>query len=311
MECKKYIVTTTINHPTEATHKFLQRKDWSMIIVGDLKTPHDEYRSLEKEHSNLHYMPPEEQESNYKDLSDSIGWNKIMRRNLGFCLAYEQGAEIMASVDDDNIPYDEWGLEVYVGKTITLDCYKSENGIFDPLSVTNANYMWHRGYPSELIPTRNDVKYMGRVKRKVLVQADLWDGVPDVDAMNRIIHNPRIKLRVDAPFCGINIAPFNSQNTFFAREVIPYYMVLPHAGRMDDIWASYILQKLFPDSVIFGCPSVYQERYEPHHRNIKDLKDEMLGYEYTLKFIKGELPLPHDSQKAYDIYKNLFKQITR
>lgn len=305
---KKFIVTTTISLPTEATKKFLAKKDWQIVIVGDLKTPHEEYFKLEKENSNLKYIHPSEQELDYKELSDAIGWNKIMRRNIGFCYAYKSGADIVASIDDDNIPYDEWGENVHVGKEIVVDCWKSVNGVFDPLSVTNANYMWHRGYPSELIPTRNDVKYMGKIKRKVLVQADLWDGVPDVDAMNRIIHNPRIKLNSPELFCSSNIAPFNSQNTFFAREVIPYYMVLPYAGRMDDIWASYLLQKQFSDSVVFAKPSVYQERHEPHSRNMKDLKDETLGYEYTLKFLNGTFLLPEDSQKAYDIYKKFYQE---
>ena len=85
-------------------------------------------------------------------------------------------------------------------------------------------------------------------------------------------------------------------------------MVLPYAGRMDDIWASYILQKKFPQSVVFSRPSVYQERHGPHSRNMKDLKDETLGYEYTAKFIRGEFPLPEDSQKAYDIYRDTFKE---
>lgn len=308
MECK-YIVTTTINPPTEATMKFLQKKDWKMIIVGDLKTPDELYYELAKEYSQLHYMNVDQQISMYKELSDAIGWNKIMRRNLGFCYAYKMGADIIASVDDDNIPYEEWGKEVHVGKELVLDCWKANNGVFDPLSITNANYMWHRGYPAELIPTRNDIKYMGRIKRKVLVQADLWDGVPDVDAMNRIIHNPRIKLHVDGPFCSTDIAPFNSQNTFLAREIVPYYMVLPYAGRMDDIWASYILQKKFPNSVIFNIPTVYQERHEPHYRNMKDLKDETLGYEYTLKFINDEYSLPEESKKAYEIYKKQFKNL--
>ena len=305
MECK-YIVTTTINYPTEATLVFLQKKDWHMVIVGDLKTPHSEYEQLEKEYPQLHYMRPEEQQNDYEELSNVIGWNKIMRRNLGFCYAHKAGATLIASIDDDNIPYDEWGTEIYVGQEIIVDCWKSDNGVFDPLSVTNASYMWHRGYPSELISTRSNIRYMGRKKRKVLVQADLWDGVPDVDAMNRIIHNPRIKLHVDKPFCSTEIAPFNSQNTFLSREVIPYYMVLPHAGRMDDIWGGYILQKQFPNSLIFNKPTVYQERYEPHHRNMKDLKDETLGYEHTLNFIKGTFPLPKDSAKAYEIYRKQF-----
>ena len=159
--------------------------------------------------------------------------------------------------------------------------------------------MWHRGYPSELIPTRGNIKYLGRVKREILIQADLWDGVPDVDAMNRIIHNPRIKLQVDGPFCSNELAPFNSQNTFLHRDVIPYYMVLPYAGRMDDIWVSYIVQKLFPRSLMFNKPTVYQERHEPHYRNMKDLKDETLGYEHTWNFILGDYELPAESSRAY------------
>lgn len=305
----KYMITTTINSPTPAMMKFVEKKDWEIIIVGDLKTPHDEYIKLESENENVRYLDPEYQEKNYKDLSDAIGWGKIMRRNLGFCEAYVLGAELFYTFDDDNGPYDDWGKELYVGKTITAHCWKSENGVFDPMSVTSAPHLWHRGYPSEYIPTRNNIKYMGRIRRHVLVQADLWDGVPDVDAMARIIYQPRIKLNFDAPFCSTDIAPFNSQNTFLAREVIPYYMVLPHAGRMDDIWAAYILQKQFPGCVVFNKPTVYQERHEPHHRNMKDLKDETLGYEYTLKFINGEFPLPEDSAKAYEIYKSFFKNL--
>ena len=105
MDYKKYIVTTTINMPTEATMQFLEMRDWQMIIVGDLKTPHEEYLKLEKEYPNLYYISPEEQERKYKDLSDAIGWNKIMRRNIGFCHAYNVGAELIASIDDDNIPH--------------------------------------------------------------------------------------------------------------------------------------------------------------------------------------------------------------
>ena len=36
---KKVIVTTTINKPTIAIKKFDEMKDWTLIVVGDLKTP--------------------------------------------------------------------------------------------------------------------------------------------------------------------------------------------------------------------------------------------------------------------------------
>jgi hypothetical protein len=300
------IVTTTIRKPSSAILKLIGRGD-CIVIVGDVKTPHDDYISLSRKYPHVRYLTPEYQEKKHKALSDAIGWNKIMRRNIGFVYAFEQGAMIIASIDDDNIPYDSWGKNVHVGKEIIVDCWKSENGIFDPLTVTNVNFLWHRGYPSELIPSRKNITYIGKVKRRVLIQADLWDGIPDIDATNRIIYKPRIKLKVDVPFCSCNISPFNSQNTFIHREALPYYMVLPYIGRMDDIWASYLVQKKFPNSVIYGQPTVYQERKETHSRNINDMKDEMLGYEQTLNFIKGKFRLPHEANKAYNAYRQCFK----
>ena len=47
---------------------------------------------------------------------------------------------------------------------------------------------------------------------------------------------PVCKFEEFKPFGSPSISPFNSQNTFLAREVLPYYAVLPHAGRMDDIF---------------------------------------------------------------------------
>lgn len=302
---KKFIVTTTIFPPTQATLKYIQ-KDWQVIIVGDLKTPHESYKKLQKTYQNVLYLSPNDQEKIDKNLSDAIGWNKIMRRNMGFCLAYKNGAELIASIDDDNIPYENWGEKILVGETAEIDCWESENGVFDPLSITNVNYLWHRGYPSELIPSRLKTKYLGKIKRDIRIQADLWDGVPDVDAMNRIIFNPRIKLNITDPFCSPNISPFNSQNVFLSAEILPYYMVLPYVGRFDDIWGSYLVQKQFPDSLIFNKATVYQDRHEPPSRNIKDLRDEILGYENTLKLIKNQYKLPERTQKAYNLYQRFF-----
>lgn len=305
----KYIVTTTINPPTKATILFCKKKDWKFIIVGDLKTPHKLYFQLEKKYSNVCYLSPEKQEKMFKKLSDSIGWKTVERRNIGYVYAYNQGAEIIASVDDDNIPYKDWGENLYVGKTISVDCYKSKNGIFDPLSVTKANYLWHRGYPIELLKTKNEVKYVGKIKRKVLVQADLWDGDPDIDAIARLTYKPMIKYsEIKKPYCSINISPFNSQNTFFAREAFPNYAVLPYIGRMEDIWGGYILQKYFPDSVIYNTATVFQDRNKQDL--IKNLEDEILGYRRSLEFIKHLKSywkyLPEATNKFYKVYKTAF-----
>ena len=283
---KKFIITTTINSPTEATLKFCNKKDWTFIIVGDLKTPHEEYFQLMKEHKNVIYLSPEEQEKKYKELSDAIGWRCIQRRNIGLVEAYSLGADIVATVDDDNIPYDSWGENLLVRKEIEVECFEPEKEVFDPLSVTSVNFLWHRGFPIELLEHRKKVKSIGKIRRKVLVQADLWDGDPDIDAIARISFKPLVKFDdIKEPFCSNKISPFNSQNTFLAREVIPFYSVLPYIGRMDDIWGAYILQFFFPNSVIYSPATVYQER------NVQDLvtnlEKEIIGYRNTLKLLKN------------------------
>ena len=309
---KKIIVTTTINSPTEATKKFAeisQRDGWLFIIVGDTKTPHNEYFELEKKYSNVKYLSPEEQERNYKEISDVIGWKTIQRRNVGFIAAYKMGADIIATVDDDNIPYENWGQNLYVGKTIDVDLYDPELEVFDPLSITKDNHIWHRGYPIEYLQKRHRVEYKGKIKRKVLVQADLWDGDPDIDAMARLTYKPIVKYSdITEPYCSNKIAPFNSQNTFLSREVIPFYSVLPFTGRMDDIWGSYILQHYFPNSVIYNKASVYQDR------NVQDLitnlEKEIIGYRDTLRLITNlshfEEIIPKTANDFYKIYKKQF-----
>ena len=303
MGLKKYIVTTTINAPTLATQKFSRMEGWTLIVVGDTKTPHLNYEELD-----CIYLSPSIQETIKKDLSDSIGWKSIQRRNIGFLYAYNQGADIVATVDDDNIPYDDWGKNLLVGQTIECDLYEPSQNVFDPLSVTNTPDIWHRGFPIDLLGKRHEVEYKGKTNRKVLVQADLWDGDPDIDAMARLTMKPIVKYDVEGPYCSNKIAPFNSQNTFLSREVIPYYAVLPHVGRMDDIWGSYILQHYFPNSVVYNKASVYQDR------NVQDLitnlEKEVIGYRNTyslLKDLKNYMEyLPEDTKKFYTTYRSCF-----
>lgn len=286
---KKIIVTTTINSPTEATIKFAniaKRDNWTFLIIGDTKTPHEDYKKLQSVNDSVIYLTPEEQDRDYKELSDTIGWRTIQRRNIGFVAAYRMGADIVATVDDDNIPYDNWGTKLYVGQEIEVDLYEPELDVFDPLSITKNNYIWHRGYPIQHLQKRHRVEYKGKVMRKVLVQADLWDGDPDIDAMARLTYKPIVKYDdIKSPYCSNKIAPFNSQNTFLSREVLPVYSVLPYVGRMDDIWGSYIMQHYYPESVIYSPASVYQDR------NVQDLvtnlENEVIGYRTTLDLLSN------------------------
>ena len=308
----KFIVTTTINEPTTATKKFCkiaQEKNFKFVIVGDTKTPHKSYQALENDH--VIYLTPEHQENLYKELSDTIGWKSIQRRNIGFVYAYDQGADIIATIDDDNIPYDNWGDNILINKEVEIDLFSHKSfNVFDPISPTNHNGLWHRGYPIELVPSKNDIEYKGKTIRKILIQADFWDGDPDIDALCRLSKMPVCKFNQFNPFGSNQIAPFNSQNTFLSREVIPYYAVLPHAGRMDDIWGSYIVQYYFPNSVVYNKATVYQDRNEQDL--VTNLENEVIGYRNTLNLINDLKNftnyLPEASLKFWDVYTKQFNK---
>jgi hypothetical protein len=294
---KKFIVTTTINSPTEATLRFCNMDEWTLIVVGDLKTPHKEYEELD-----CVYLHPEEQEK-YKELSDAIGWKTIQRRNIGFIEAHNLGADIVATVDDDNIPYDNWGQDLLVGQYHDIDMYESKNGVFDPLSVTNNSELWHRGYPVDKIKSKNDVLYLGKKKQKVLIQANLWDGDPDIDASLRLTKQPIVKFDNIKPYGTTCPTPFNSQNTFIHRDVLPYYMVLPYVGRMDDIWGAYLIQHKFGSECIAFCePTVYQDRNEQDL--VTNLQNELIGYRHTQDIIDGLYEfIPEKTRNCYDLYR--------
>ena len=298
------IVTTTIQKPTEATLKFCEIKNWDLIVVGDLKTPKNEYDEI-----NCHYITVEDQELLNQPLSNAIGWNTIQRRNMGFLYAFNEGYEVIASVDDDNIPKNNWGENLYINKEIEVTVYDTPLDVFDPLSVTERNDLWHRGFPIQLLENKNDINNIGKHKRKVLIQADLWDGDPDIDAICRLSKMPMVEYKISEPYCSTKISPFNSQNTFFHRSVIPFYMVIPHVGRMDDIWGAYYLQKKvkYKNFIVFNNASVYQERN--NHNLVNDLKNEIMGYENTIKFNRENIMnyIPKKTKDCINTYTKLFK----
>lgn len=318
---KLAIATTTINPPTKgimAMLKLAKSNNWQFIIAGDKKTPHQEYLDIAAVEDCVTYLHPNNQEDTSQQLSDLIGWNCIQRRNFSLIEAYNTGAEVIALWDDDNIPYSNWGQSVKVNQETTPVLFKTNAAVFDPLcSIFPA--IWHRGFPHQIL----DDRQYGRApmkKIKCLVQADFWDGSPDVDAVCRIALNPQVEFKkFMSAFSSDKPMPFNSQNTFISRDLLPTYFLFPHIGRMDDIWASYYTQAHFPESVIFSKATVKQERNE--HDLVKDLEDEMIGYKHSLKLVEALFDgtpktdadreeilksfIPPESFLAYEVYKTL------
>jgi hypothetical protein len=284
-----YIVSTTIHPLSEALRKFDALPDWRLIVVGDLKTPPD--FKLDRGI----YVSPKDQESYDRKLSNAIGWNCVQRRNLGILIAYEAGAEVIALVDDDNIPYESWGQNLLLGRLIETHFYVAPScaPAFDPVGAL-VSHLWHRGFPLQLLDSRD---YGHCMIQRVCpeIQADFWDGDPDVDAICRMEHNPVCRFGpAYFPMASNKPSPFNSQNTFLLRRVLPDYFLAPGINRLEDIWASYYVQAR-GFRVVYGAPSVYQKRNS--HCLTRDMVQEFLGYEKTINLIHD---LAQDPRRIYD-----------
>lgn len=305
------IVTTTINPPTKALKLFAQMPDWTLIVVGDLKTPGHLYT---QELPNAIYVSPAEQEARCKPLSDAIGWNCIQRRNFGFLWAKDMGAKIVGIVDDDNIPLDlKWGSSLLLCQRTEVNYYQEDGPVFDPVGCTNYPHLWHRGFPLQLLAFR---KYQKPTTKLIVpeVQADFWDGDPDIDAVCRMQFRPDCIFDARCfPIASSKISPFNSQNTFMNAELLSEYFLFPGIGRMDDIWASYYLQLKTGAKVVYNKPSVFQDRNE--HNLIEDMKNEYIGYERTLALIEAMIKnpesinnfIPARAQEAFRLYRSCFE----
>jgi hypothetical protein len=303
---KKVIVTTTINPPTKAVKLFQAMKDWDLVVIGDRKTPKDYH--LERGI----YMGPARQEKYDKELSDAIGWDCIQRRNFGLLVAYDMKADIVAVVDDDNIPLAGWGENLFIGQEIEVNYYETDLPAFDPIGATNYPKLWHRGYPLQLLSKRH---YGTKTRKRVRadVQADFWNGDPDIDAICRMEHAPECDFDPAAfPIASNKLSPFNSQNTFLGGNVLNNYFLYPHVGRMDDIWAAYYVQAK-DYRVVYGKASVFQDRNV--HDLTRDMRQEYLGYENNMRIVQ-ELPknpesllayLPGRAAWAFELYKRHFK----
>ena len=273
----KVIVTTTIHPPTKAIEAFQAMRDWELVVVGDKKTPRNYHldRGI--------YIAPEEQDAYDPALSETIGWNCIQRRNFGLLWAKDMNADVVAVVDDDNVPLEGWGQDLLVGRQVEVDYYETDLPAFDPVGATNHGRLWHRGYPLQLVPQRD---YRRRTRKSLFadIQADFWNGDPDIDAVCRLEYAPRCQFDpARFPMAADKMGPFGSQNVFLTGEVLKHYFLFPHIGRMDDIWASYYVQaKGF--RVIYGRPSVHQDRNA--HDPIQDMRQEYIGYENNLRLVE-------------------------
>jgi len=266
---KKFIVITSINHPTKALRTFSQLQDWQVVVVADRKTPTD------WELANVKILTIEEQEALPLQTVKCLRWNHYARKNVGYLYAVMNGAELIYETDDDNIPYDSWE------SFFPLDLDGDVKVCDDSPKFVNAYHhfcdahIWPRGFPlTQVLNQPGSTQLLKRPARKIApVQQGLADLEPDVDAIYRLTIGKPITFSKNTSLylAPGTYCPFNSQNTLWYPEAFPY-LFLPASvpSRVTDIWRGYIAQRFLhmqDKGVLFFSPSVYQERnyHNLHH----------------------------------------------
>ncbi len=274
---KKFAVMTSIFPPTQAVKEFCARKDWHLIVVGDKKTP------VDWSYENVTYLPADLQQEVGGSLAEALPWNHYSRKLIGYLHAMKQGAQVIADVDDDNIPFSNWGELPAENEYYVID----QPGFVNIYQFFSDTFIWPRGLPLDKV--RQPMPTLGR-KRKappVSIWQFLANGDPDVDAIHRLLFNQIINFKEHPPIV-LNkgtYCPFNSQNTLFLQEAFPLlYLPATVTFRFTDILRGLVAQPVLWAHGLrlgFASATVYQER-NPHNY-MKDFESEVPMYLFSEK----------------------------
>lgn len=300
---KKMIVTTTINPVTDAIKLYDAMEDWKLLVIGDKKTPVDYYSGL----LSGKFLPWTYVEATYPDLVRLIGWNSVrLGRMVAFIEAYRRGADIIASIDDDCLPMENWGKNVYVGKPTEVTYYELIDEMdpwhcFDPYP---GMYSPARGVPIEQIHDKGFCFEETIKTITPLIQVDACLGQGDFYAFARLANPTESMEHLDAlewPCAANAFSPINTQNTFIHRSVLKDFPAnIPFIGRADDIWAGYGFQAIHKDATIYCGPSAVHCQDRSIASILDDLQDEMFLYRNTGNFLK--YICQHDLRSAIEQY---------
>lgn len=277
----KFIVITSIFLPTEAIEKFAKLKDWTVIVVGDKKTAAD------WNYPGVTYLSPEGQQEVAGKFAGLLPWNSYTRKNIGYLYAISQGARVIYETDDDNIPLDNWVNEPEFCTNADL---LKDAAFVNIYSYFTDKKVWPRGIPLRCVLGAEIPKLAAGKNLKVGVWQFLADGDPDVDAIYRLTNNTPIYFKWREPLVldQNTCCPFNSQNTYFCKEVFPLlYLPSTVTFRFTDILRGLVAQPVLWVAgyhLGFAGATVLQKR-NPHDY-LKDFESEIPCYLQAEKVVQ-------------------------
>ncbi|CAF3330409.1 unnamed protein product, partial [Rotaria sp. Silwood2] len=300
---KKWVVLTTILYPTSAVELFLSLTQWSLIVIGDQKTPSD---WLSRVRPSLRRKVIFLSLSNQKKLNYAIisflPENSYARKNIGYLVAIECGAEIIFESDDDNFLEDlsiRFLPKVSYPDSIPRIAFHGERSPFVNIygSFGKPN-IWPRGFPIEELKNVTEDGWsslrQNQEKTYAFIQQYLADLDPDVDAIYRLA-NPlaigHIRFRREQTPIALEpftFSPYNTQNTITHYEAFwGLFLPVTTTFRVCDIWRSFWVQRLLWDiggRLVFAGPTVKQKRNA--HSYLNDMKEEQQMYQESGQFVR-------------------------
>jgi hypothetical protein len=276
-----------------------RRDSVDLIVIIDRKTPATVMQACDDARGRgfrVECPALDGQESflaKFPSMKERVPYDYVIRRNIGFLMALDRGAELLISIDDDNFCLDDSdfvGEHAVAGSEIEVDESESSDGWFNigtMLTTSSSEEIYPRGFPYF---ARKKSRTITNVKRtaRVAMNAGLWLTDPDVDAISRIAIAPRVSSADATPhFLGAKTwSPINTQNTGIARDAIAAYYYVRMGfdvgglsiDRYGDILSGYLCQacvKARGEAIRIGSP-VADHRRTPHNL-FKDLYHELAG----------------------------------
>ncbi|HKV40725.1 MAG TPA: hypothetical protein VJX67_16045 [Blastocatellia bacterium] len=340
MARKTAIVVTTIFEP-----RFLRgyvdnirnngRTDHvELIVIPDRKTPASVLAAcVEARRGGINVSCPslEEQEQflrRFPGLASRIPYDSDNRRNAGFLLALDHQAEVIISIDDDNFclaESDFIGEHAVVGQETEAPVLDSSDGWFNIGTMLEGAIkapLFPRGFPYFARFVDREVRVSLPRRQTAAINAGLWIGDPDVDAVSRLALAPHVdRVATRSYFLGPHTwSPINTQNTAVSRQAMPAYyytrMGYPVGGmtidRYGDILSGYFSQKCVRargEYIRIGSP-VADHRRTPHNL-FKDLAHELAGMVIIEDLLPWLRELSLDGASYAGLYRNLADELAK
>lgn len=282
------LITTTIDVPRVLKWYRACSDSVRFFVAADFKTAPDAQDFCANIEDCVYLSVEQQRDFGYK-CSKLLGWDTITRRNIALLEALKWGADIIVTIDDDNMPLDGAYFDDFerlffssfggIKASSVTDWFDVGALLFPPAS--------HRGFPHNVT---SSAWFDSTTDARIGVAAGICLGDPDISAVTRIADKPIVHGVSELLRAGIVVdnkcwTVFNSQNTAFIRSLAPCFLMIPQFSRYDDILASLVMQRVMREldlHVHFGRPFVYQQRNE--HDLLEDLKAEQWGAENIIEF---------------------------